>query len=283
MMDSGAAGLPTLYVGGDDLTRMRDLLAKAPVKVHMQLATEMRSGLKDANTWGTLSGTSTEEIFIKAHHDGYFDGAMDNATGVATLVALAEYFSKVPKAQRRRTITFVSVGAHHGGGDRNWMIDPLHSTANAVLMINCEHVSSTAIMTFGDRLRRSTAIDPRRWTVDGSDVLANLTVKAFTKFGVTLYEDMERGSDEDGPAPARAAGPGANRPSMPSSMASINLIHSPQQFYHSENDHPEFVPPPGLEAVTRAFAKIVDEVNKLDRGALYPASATMTTASREPR
>jgi len=76
-------------------------------------------------------------------------------------------------------------------------------------------------------------------------------------------------------------------PSEPSIDAFLNGFdqpdHPPQQFYHSENDHPELVPPPGLEAVTRAFAKIVDEVNKLDRGALYPASGPMTTASREPR
>src|SRR5439155_7187091 len=96
------ATVPTMWIGTDDLNALRDLIAKGPVKVHFKLTTETRTGLKDANVWATLPGTTDEEIFIKAHHDGYFDAAMDNGSGVATLIALAEYFSKVPKAQRRR-------------------------------------------------------------------------------------------------------------------------------------------------------------------------------------
>jgi len=43
---------------------------------------------------------------------------MDNASGMATLVALAEHYAKIPKNQRRRTRTFsrrpapVAVGRH---------------------------------------------------------------------------------------------------------------------------------------------------------------------------
>lgn len=270
----------TVWIGTDDMNALRQLIEKGPVKVHVQLATEMRAGLKDANVWGTLPGTTSEEIFIKAHHDGYFEAAMDNASGVATVVALAEYFAKVPKSQRRRTITFLSVAAHHGGGDREWMIDPAHPIRNdAALMINCEHTAVVTSMTFGDRLRQTTSIDPRRWTVLGSDKLTALTVKAFTTFGVTLYEEMEGGPEDEAERPAAAtarAAAAAGRPSMPADMASINLIHSPQQYYHNDNDLPKYIPASGLAAVTRAFAKIVDEANKLDRAELTRRVPTST-------
>jgi hypothetical protein len=274
--------VPTLWIGTEDGNALRDLIAKGPVKVNVQLQTEMRQGLKDANVWGSLPGTTDEEIFVKAHHDGYFEAAMDNGSGVATMMAIAEYFAKVPKAQRRRTLTFVSVAAHHGGGDREWMNDPLHPVGpNAALMINCEHTAVVSTMTFGDRLRKSTSIDPRRWTVIGSDRLAALTVEAFTRYGVTLYEETEGSGDDDGPAPAAAAAAAAARPSRPD-MPFINLIHSPQRFYHNDNDRPEFIPASGLEAATRAFVRIIDEANKLEIRELRRGTAT-TTASAGAR
>jgi hypothetical protein len=59
-------------------------------------------------------------------------------------------------------------------------------------------------------------------------------------------------------------------------MASINLIHSPQQYYHNDNDLPKYIPASGLAAVTRGFAKIIDEVNKLDRSELKRSILTST-------
>jgi hypothetical protein len=35
-------------------------------------------------------------------------------------------------------------------------------------------------------------------------------------------------------------------------------------FYHTDQDTYETIPPNGLENVTRAYAKIIDDVNKLD-------------------
>ena len=268
------APVTTLWIGSDDANALRDLIAKGPVKIQMELSVERRSGLKDANVWGTLPGATDEEIFVKAHHDGYFEGAMDNATGVATVVALAEYFSKIPRAQRRRSITFVSVAAHHGGGDRQWMSDPLHPiTDKAALMINCEHTALSTTMTFGDRLRRSTGVDPERWTVNGSDKLAQVLIESFNRMGVTLYEEMEGSGGDDGEP--------RNLPGAAGLMPSINFIHSPQWLYHTDNDKPEFIPAHGLAASVRAFARIIDEVNKLSipelRSAARPAA---TSAAR---
>ena len=59
---------------------------------------------------------------------------------------------------------------------------------------------------------------------------------------------------------------------------SMQLIRSPEH-KHTDQDIPEFVPAVGLEAVGRAFAKIIDEVNKLDRkDILAPAGTSSTQA-----
>ena len=55
------------------------------------------------------------------------------------------------------------------------------------------------------------------------------------------------------------------------------MIESPA-FYHTDYDTPAVVPAAGLEAVGRAYAKLIDQVNKVDRAQLIGKPAT--TSSR---
>jgi hypothetical protein len=50
---------------------------------------------------------------------------------------------------------------------------------------------------------------------------------------------------------------------------SVQIIESPM-YYHTDYDRPDLVPIPGVEAVARAYAKLVDDVNKIDRRELLP-------------
>ena len=52
-----------------------------------------------------------------AHHDAFYEGALDNASGMAVMLGLAEYYSKIPREQRRRTLKFVTTSGHHDGSD----------------------------------------------------------------------------------------------------------------------------------------------------------------------
>ncbi len=251
---NGSAAVPTFSIGTDDLTSLRVLLeAGTPVKVKMTLAVDRRSGLRDASVWGTLPGATDEDIVIMAHHDAYFDGAVDNGSGMAVMMGLAEYFAKIPQAQRRRTLKFVSTAGHHAGSAGTmWMHDNKDTfLAKTALLLNCEHVSVTQTYYFGNRLRKSTQSDARRWWVFGSDMLAAITLKAYQTFGVAVYADME----------PNASGDMGN---VSTDAPSVQMIESPV-FYHTDGDQLDVVPAAGLEGVGRAYAKLVDEVNRLER------------------
>ena len=73
------------------MTALREAMERGPVKVRVRLATEVRPGLRDASVWGVLPGTTTEDIVIMAHHDSYFYGSLDNASGMSVMLGLAEY------------------------------------------------------------------------------------------------------------------------------------------------------------------------------------------------
>ena len=104
-----------------------------------------------------------ETIYVIAHRDGLFDAAGDNASGVASMLGLAEYFAKIPKSQRRRTMVFIGTDGHHnikpGGFGSEWLVanrDKFFS--KTALMINAEHPAE--VLTHGgaagsDEPRRS--------------------------------------------------------------------------------------------------------------------------------
>ena len=257
---ASAPGIPTFMIGNQDAAALEKMLASGAVTMHVKLTTEMRPGLKDASVWGSLPGATDEDIVIIAHHDSYFEGAFDNASGMATMLGMAEYYAKIPQAQRRRTLRFVTTAAHHAGSPGvAWMHDnKATALAKTVLMLNCEHTSITQIYEYGPALRRSNDINARRWWVHGSDRLAAIALDAWKTFGVTVFDGMETGASGDMGSVSR-------------DLPSIQLIVSPM-FYHSDHDTPDTVPAQGLAASARAYAKIIDDVNRLERAALAPVT-----------
>jgi hypothetical protein len=259
---------PGFFLGFEDGKKLRDLIAAGPVKLKLALKTEERENLKSVSIFGTLPGTTDEAIIVMAHMDGWFDAALDNASGISVMLTLAEHFAQVPKEKRRRSMIFIGTAGHHVGSPnaiylRDKRPDLLAKTA---LMINCEHVSATQTLNWGTRLRRSTAVWPRRWNVNGSAKLTDITLAAYRTFGVGVVGDMDPTATGEMGAIFRLA-------------PSLQIIRSPEN-KHTDADIPELVPAVGLGAVGRAFAKIVDEVNKLDRKVLVPETPTSTAAAR---
>jgi hypothetical protein len=263
--------VPTFAIGSNDATTLKSLMAKGPVKVHAKLITEERTGLKDNNVWGTLPGTTAEEIIITAHHDGQFEAAFDNASGVATMLGIAEYFSSAPQAQRRRTIRFISTAGHQAGQLGANLLHDSRDTLlkNGVLVINCEHTSVTQMNQFGAAgIFKTTSISARQWWLNTSDRLASIAFDAYKRFGVTIWDDVMY--EGGGIVP------------LSRDMASIQLIVSPV-YYSSDHDRADVVPAAGLESVTRAYARIIDQANTLSRAELQPVApqaSTSTGASR---
>jgi hypothetical protein len=96
--------------------------------------------------------------------------------------------------------------------------------------------------------------------VYGSPRLLDITVNAYRTFGVATAGDMDDRATGEMGAVSRSA-------------PSIQIIESPQ-YKHTDKDTPAMVPPAGMEQVARAFAKVIDEVNKLDRRDLLQASTS---------
>ena len=103
------ANVPSSSLGYRDYLAIRDMIGMAAgerteARVRINLDVKMEPNLKTGTVWGTLpgNGNSDGKVYVLAHRDGWFEGANDNGAGVATMLGIAEYFSKVPEGQRRR-------------------------------------------------------------------------------------------------------------------------------------------------------------------------------------
>jgi hypothetical protein len=221
----------------------------------VRLTIETRSNLKPSAVFGVLPGMTDENILIIAHTDGFWEASVDNASGVAAMLGLAEYSSKIPKEQRRRTITFMSPIGHHVTPD--FSLQKLHDNratvfAKTALIINAEHVTTTQTYLFGNMLRKSNVPTGHRFFVGRSKRLAQILVDDFKLFGVGLYE-----------LPSTRFGVAGDLSKLTEDAPGIEVIES-NAFYHSNMDTPDVIPAAGLESITRGYAKIIDDINKLD-------------------
>ncbi len=255
---SESVDTPGFFMGFEDGRTLRDLVATGqPVTVSARAETETREGLWSPSIYGTLPGTTDETIYVMAHMDGYYDAALDNASGMAVMIGLAEQFARVPDAQRRRNITFIGTAGHHVGSPNAPYLRDQGMLEKAALMLNLEHIAPTQFIAFNNELRLTNTVSPRRWWVHGSSRLLDITLDAYRTFGVTLIGEMD----------GRATG---EMMAIDKDAPSVQLIRSPEH-KHTDGDIPALVPAAGLEAVARAFAKIIDQVNTLDLAELQPA------------
>lgn len=99
--------LPGLYVNRPTGEALR---AYAKAGVSATLVSEgVTPGVEAHNVVGLLPGLSPKIIQIQSHSDG---GAANDASGAAAVLALAEYYSRVPASERKKTLQFVISAGH---------------------------------------------------------------------------------------------------------------------------------------------------------------------------
>jgi hypothetical protein len=142
----------------------------------------------------------------------------------------------------------------------HWLADHKEVFAKTALIINCEHTSAEQLVYRGGVIRRTNTTVPLRWYVGGSPRLAQIVVKAYDAFGVATYAEPELSAGgEMGPYYQLAP--------------SLQLIEG-NLYWHSDHETADVVPPTGLAASTRAYAKLITDVNQFELKDLVPPQGT---------
>ena len=173
------------------------------------------------------------------------------------MLGLAEHFAKVPQSQRRRTMVFIGTDGHHanqpGGYGAEWLAANREKFfSKTALMINAEHPSQ--VLTHGGD----------RW-MDGNhhspSVVCGRFIEAAARRRLPSTRFMSSAC-RSGPSQA-ANPPGGDMAHSVGFLPGVVVQSNDFMYMHTTGDTPENVAWSGLEAATRAYARIIDEVNKL--------------------
>jgi hypothetical protein len=260
----GCDRAPCFLVGGDDGAFLESVIGKAAaagksVRARFRLEAETRPGLTAWNGVATIPGKSPEVVIVNAHADAWYDGADDNADGLAVFLGLADYFAH-RKTPPPRTLVFMVSGGHHtANGAAAFIKAHPDIIAKTVLVMNLEHLAQINVpqaprldpaangYASGVWTANTTESTKQAGAVNASPYVWALMGKASKQFGVvTSYE----------PAPSAPGDLGAY---IRAGLPSAQLISS-EVYYHSSGDTPSTISAPGLERAAAFYAQFIDDV-----------------------
>jgi len=147
--------IPAVSVSLEDGTLLLDLLAAAPVTVHLTVET-VASESTSQNVIGTLEGTDSERgiVYLGAHYDSVSagPGANDDASGVGAMLEAARVLSSLGH-RIEATLKFIAFGAEETGlaGSEYYVTENEDEVMNRGLgMINLDMIAVGDMLLIGN-------------------------------------------------------------------------------------------------------------------------------------
>ncbi|QIS15793.1 M28 family metallopeptidase [Nocardia arthritidis] len=161
--DAKARPIPGVWVRASDAAWLRAQLGVG--SVHVRLEIESNTGTRQSsNVVGELPGADAERVIIGSHHDGPWESAVEDASGVALVLAQAAYWARRPAEKRPHRLIFVLHGGHMAGlaGPRAYVAAHRAELDATVLELHLEHAALEYRQTAdGDYL--PTGLPEPRW------------------------------------------------------------------------------------------------------------------------
>ena len=112
-----AMTIPGMWITKKEGARFRSLLRRHGNRARLDLTVE-RKAVTGRTVVGILEGRSRDTVMVQSHHDSIGPGAVEDATGTAEVIALADHYGKQVKQQRRKrdkTLMFITFDTHFTG------------------------------------------------------------------------------------------------------------------------------------------------------------------------
>jgi hypothetical protein len=248
--DAKERAIPGAWTSGSDGARLRDALQHGSLQVRMAISAK-RERITSYNVIGELPGADEDVVIIGSHHDGPWSSAVEDASGMAMVLAQAAYWSRVPERDRPHRLLFLLNAGHLAGGAGQLAFVESHASelANVVLELHLEHAAAE----FAERdgaLAPTGRPEARWWFTSRIEPLERAVRDAIEA------EDLRRSyilpPDAFGPKPTTDAAD-----FYPAGVPIVNFLAAPFYLF-DEMDTLDKIDRPGLVPITRAAARIVE-------------------------
>lgn len=142
---------PVFSIRKDDGAEIRKLCESNDLTAVLSGKSKIIPDAKSENVIGRMKSSSGERhrVIVSAHHDGWFAGANDNLSSVASIVDVARALTET---ELMRDIDFISFGSEEGGtigyqyylwGSRQYVKKHAREIGDIACMLNCELAGAT--------------------------------------------------------------------------------------------------------------------------------------------
>ncbi|MBX3313407.1 MAG: M28 family peptidase [Actinobacteria bacterium] len=241
--------IPGVWIAPSDARWLQDRLAEGPVRVHLEVDAE-RTEVETATVVGDLAGADDQVVIVGSHHDGPWASAVEDASGVALVLAQASYWAAQPVEDRPHRLRFVLNGGHMCGaaGLRTYLATHADELDDVVLEVHLEHAALDAEERDGELVALDRCV-PRWFFTSRISELEDAVMSAITT--EDLRRSMIVAPTALGQRPPTDGGAFAD-----AGVPIVQFLAAPWYLF-DEVDTIDKVDRSNLVALTRAAARIV--------------------------
>lgn len=264
--------LPGLWISERNSLKLRTALRSDPRATLTLVANRER--VMARSVVGVLVGASNETIMVQSHHDSVGSGAVEDASGTAEVIAIAEHEAERSRivGRREKTLMFVTFDTHFTGYEahqkfaRDYALNS-SSPYRIALNLTVEHIGLRAVKASDGSLRTLNQSEPRaffetvspRLKLKLAQTIRRRRLGATTMLHASLFEFSRMGIPTDASFMLVAGVP------------IISLISGPLYLY-ANTDGLEQIDEEQLEPVARTFCDLIEaaDASPAERLGLLP-------------
>lgn len=214
----------------------------------------------------TGAGGEEEVVVLSCHHDSPFASPVEDASGVAVVLALAQHFAREPLA-RRRLVVVLTAGHFYGSiGTRTFIREHPEVVRRTAAEITIEHVGKEAVEDASGRLVPSGLPEASGIFVPFSDAVRDLVLEA------VRHHDLHRSVLLPAEGPLGPYPPTDGGDWWEAGVPVVNHISNPV-YLLTEDDALEWVDRDRLPRVAGTFEEVLRRLDTLPREAIAARDA----------
>jgi hypothetical protein len=250
--DTLPRALSGLWLSRSDGIRLQHLLRERPHRARLNVDGR-QTQVRCHNVVGRLPGGGNETVIIGSHHDAPWASAVEDASGMALVLAQARYWAEQPQSGRPHNLAFVLTAGHMAGGagTRAFVEQHADELSQVVLAVHLEHAAAE-VHGDGERLQLTGQPEPRWWFTSTGPGLQEAVVSALRS------EDLRRSFV----LPPTVFGPAPPTDGSAFYLAGLPVVHflTAPMYLFDPQDTIDKIHVPSLEPVTRAVIRIIESV-----------------------
>ena len=179
----GYMELPAVWISERDGEKIKALAEESHVKGSMHVHTVYEE-CEAKIIKGEIKGESDDIIVVHSHHDAVNAGAVQDASGMSEVFALADYFSRLPKELIGKTLMFVSTDSHYTDyeGHVGFLKNRKRNGERIIADFAIEHVAEEMDLDEENNIIMTGEPETRIFYVDERNGLVDLARKSLKKF-----------------------------------------------------------------------------------------------------